>query len=169
MSRLSCLGQCCVGHVHIVGMWTIFMRLRILRIDTLGIVCPTPPIHKCLESLMHRLIFAVMTVLSLMSTASADCVNGSSSRVSCTGSVLNLFHDDLDRTYFSVRGVDNSTNCTSGDFVAGGTWQLRRSSPHYATWYSLVLASSVAGNTLHVVSNSAVGGSCSIQRIELRS
>lgn len=118
---------------------------------------------------MERLIVAAI-IFAYQAPANADCINESSNRVSCTGAVKTLWRDDQGRTKFILNGVASSaTNCAAGEYNPGGNWIIQNNNPNLSAWYSILLASSVAGNELHVVSNSAVGGVCTIERIELRS
>ena len=121
--------------------------------------------------LMNPYIF-VLSALIFSPIVLADCINESGNRISCTGATKTLWHDDVGsgRTFFLLYGaVNTGLNCTSGSTLSGGFWRLDKNHPNYDSWLSLVLASSLAGNQLHVVSNPSVGGSCSIERIELRS
>ncbi|MCA9129173.1 MAG: hypothetical protein KDB22_18925 [Planctomycetales bacterium] len=111
----------------------------------------------------------ILTFFVLSATAArADCFNDTNNRVSCLGSVEVLYRNDSGGEIFKLTGaIPGNLVCES---VVGspGWWRLEPGQNSYSGWYPLVLASAVAGNALMVVSHPGVGGTCAIQRIELR-
>lgn len=107
-------------------------------------------------------------LMLLPCVATANCSNLSSNRVDCTGAVVQLRVNDANETLVYISGQPTTgLNCTSGDFFpTANAWRIPEG-PLFQKWNSLALAAIVGGLQLAIVSNSAVNGSCTIERIEL--
>ena len=127
-----------------------------------------------MQYFLRKLTLSLLTMLVAFasSAAFADCINETNNRVSCTGVVKTVSQNDITGIIFVLYGaVVTAPNCFQHSNAAPGWWILKKSAVSYKQWSQLVLLSAVTGLELHVVSNTAsvIGGSCTLERIELRS